>query len=145
MALASCNAGALATAGHGAALGVIRSVVESGKWVSVIADETRSFLQGARLTAWEIVQERIPVTLISDNMAGHLMSRDEIDTMIVGTDRMATNGDVANKIGIYMVAVLTRRHNIPLYVACLLSTIDLDIANGNTEVDPIPWTANSRS
>jgi len=129
--LTHCNAGALATAGHGTALGVIRSAVESGKKISVIADETRPFLQGARLTAWELVQARIPVTLIADNMAGHLMSQGEIDAVIVGTDRVAANGDVANKIGTYMVAVLAQRHAIPFYVACPLSTIDLDIPDGS--------------
>ncbi|WP_133511933.1 S-methyl-5-thioribose-1-phosphate isomerase [Candidatus Thiosymbion oneisti] len=129
--LTHCNAGALATAGHGTALGVIRSAVASGKKISVVADETRPFLQGARLTAWEMVQAKIPVTLISDNMAGHLMSRGEIDAVIVGTDRVAANGDVANKIGTYMVAVLARRHDIPFYVACPLSTIDLGIADGS--------------
>ncbi len=128
--LTHCNAGALATAGHGTALGVIRSAVESGKRISVIADETRPFLQGARLTAWEMVQEKIPVTLITDNMAGHLMSRGEIDAVIVGTDRVAANGDVANKIGTYMVAVLAQRHGIPFYVACPLSTIDLTVPDG---------------
>jgi len=128
--LTHCNAGALATAGHGTALGVIRSAVEAGKHISVIADETRPFLQGARLTAWEMVQEGIPVTLITDNMAGHLMSHGEIDAVIVGTDRVAANGDVANKIGTYMVAVLARRHGIPFYVACPLSTIDRAIASG---------------
>ncbi len=130
--LTHCNAGALATAGHGTALGVIRSAVESGKRISVIADETRPFLQGARLTAWEMVQENIPVTLITDNMAGHLMSRGEVDAVVVGTDRVAANGDVANKIGTYMVAVMARRHNIPFYVACPLSTIDLDIPDGRS-------------
>jgi len=128
--LTHCNAGALATAGHGTALGVFRSAVEAGKRISVIADETRPFLQGARLTAWEMVQENIPVTLITDNMAGHLMSRGEIDAVVVGTDRVAANGDVANKIGTYMVAVLAQRHNIPFYVACPLSTIDLAIPDG---------------
>ena len=128
--LTHCNAGALATAGHGTALGVIRSAVEAGKRISVIADETRPFLQGARLTAWEMVQENIPVTLISDNMAGFMMSRGEVDAVIVGTDRVAANGDVANKIGTYMVAVLARRHNIPFYVACQLSTIDLELPDG---------------
>jgi methylthioribose-1-phosphate isomerase len=128
--LTHCNAGALATAGHGTALGVIRSAVEAGKRISVIADETRPFLQGARLTAWEMVQENIPVTLITDNMAGHLMSHGEIDAVIVGTDRVAANGDVANKIGTYMVAVLAHRHGIPFYVACPLSTIDRDLPNG---------------
>jgi methylthioribose-1-phosphate isomerase len=129
--LTHCNAGALATAGHGTALGVIRSAVATGKRISVIADETRPFLQGARLTAWEMVQEKIPVTLITDNMSGHLMSRGEIDAVIVGTDRVAANGDVANKIGTYMVAVLARRHGIPFYVACPLSTIDMSIETGS--------------
>ena len=128
--LTHCNAGALATAGHGTALGVIRSAVEMGKNISVIADETRPFLQGARLTAWEMVQEGIPVTLISDNMSGHLMSTGEVDAIVVGTDRVAGNGDVANKIGTYMVAVLAKRHNIPFYVACPLSTIDRSISSG---------------
>ena len=129
--LTHCNAGALATAGHGTALGVIRSAVESGKKISVIADETRPFLQGARLTAWEMVEEGIPITLISDNMAGHLMSHGEVDAIVVGTDRVAGNGDVANKIGTYMVAVLAKRHNIPFYVACPLSTIDRSITSGS--------------
>jgi methylthioribose-1-phosphate isomerase len=128
--LTHCNAGALATAGWGTALGVFRSAVEAGKRISVIADETRPFLQGARLTAWEMVQENIPVTLITDNMAGFMMSRGEVDAVVVGTDRVASNGDVANKIGTYMVAVLARRHNIPFYVACPLSTIDMSIASG---------------
>ena len=128
--LTHCNAGALATAGWGTALGVFRSAVESGKKISVIADETRPFLQGARLTAWELVQENIPVTLITDNMSGYMMSHGEIDAVVVGTDRVAANGDVANKIGTYMVAVLARRHNIPFYVACPLSTIDRNIASG---------------
>jgi len=129
--LTHCNAGALATAGHGTALGVIRSAVAAGKRISVIADETRPFLQGARLTAWEMVQEGIPVTLITDNMAGHLMAQGEVDAVIVGTDRVAANGDVANKIGTYMVAVLAARHGIPFYVACPLSTIDLSVASGD--------------
>jgi methylthioribose-1-phosphate isomerase len=128
--LTHCNAGALATAGWGTALGVFRSAVEAGKQISVIADETRPFLQGARLTAWELVQEKIPVTLITDNMAGFMMARGEIDAVVVGTDRVAANGDVANKIGTYMVAVLARRHNIPFYVACPLSTIDMTIPSG---------------
>ncbi len=128
--LTHCNAGALATAGWGTALGVIRSAVEAGKKISVIADETRPFLQGARLTAWEMVQENIPVTLITDNMAGYMMTQGEIDAVVVGTDRVAANGDVANKIGTYMVAVLARRHGIPFYVACPLSTIDRSIASG---------------
>jgi len=129
--LTHCNAGALATAGHGTALGVIRSAVEAGKNIYVIADETRPFLQGARLTAWEMVQENIPITLISDNMAGYMMSKKEVDAVVVGTDRVASNGDVANKIGTYMVAVLAKRHNIPFYVACPLSTIDMNIDSGN--------------
>jgi methylthioribose-1-phosphate isomerase len=128
--LTHCNAGALATAGHGTALGVIRSAVAAGKRISVIADETRPFLQGARLTAWEMTQEKIPVTLITDNMAGHLMAQGEIDAVVVGTDRVAANGDVANKIGTYMVAVLAHRHRIPFYVACPLSTIDLSVRSG---------------
>lgn len=128
--LTHCNAGALATAGWGTALGVFRSAVEAGKKISVIADETRPFLQGARLTAWEMVQEQIPVTLITDNMAGYMMAQGEIDAVVVGTDRVAANGDVANKIGTYMVAVLALRHNIPFYVACPLSTIDMKISTG---------------
>ena len=128
--LTHCNAGALATAGHGTALGVFRSAVEAGKKITVIANETRPFLQGARLTVWEMVQEGIPVTLITDNMSGHLMSLGEIDAVVVGADRVAANGDVANKIGTYMVAVLAKRHNIPFYVACPLSTIDLKISSG---------------
>jgi methylthioribose-1-phosphate isomerase len=128
--LTHCNAGALATAGWGTALGVFRSAIEAGKKISVIADETRPFLQGARLTAWEMVQEKIPVTLITDNMAGYMMAQGEVDAVIVGTDRVAANGDVANKIGTYMVAVLAQRHNIPFYVACPLSTIDMNISCG---------------
>ena len=128
--LTHCNAGALATAGHGTALGVIRSAVEAGKKVSVFADETRPFLQGARLTAWELMQDAIPVTLIADNAAGYLMSRGEIDVVIVGADRVAANGDVANKVGTYQVAVLAGRHEIPFYVAAPLSTIDAKIATG---------------
>jgi methylthioribose-1-phosphate isomerase len=130
-----CNAGALATAGHGTALGVIRSAVAAGKHLSVIVGETRPFLQGARLTAWELGQDGIPVTLITDNMSGHLMSRGEIDAVIVGADRIAANGDVANKIGTYMIAVLARRHHIPFYVAAPLSSIDSSLASG--EVIPI--------
>ena len=128
--LTHCNAGALATAGHGTALGVFRSAVAMGKKIEVIADETRPFLQGARLTAWEMVQESIPTTLISDGMAGHLMATGCVDAVVVGTDRVARNGDVANKIGTYMVAVLAYRHSIPFYVACPLSTIDMSILNG---------------
>jgi methylthioribose-1-phosphate isomerase len=129
--LTHCNAGALATAGHGTALGVIRSAVEAGKRITVLADETRPFLQGARLTVWELQQDDIPVTLITDNMSGHMMSRGEVDAVIVGADRVAANGDVANKIGTYMVAVLAHRHGIPFYVACPLSTIDLNISGGD--------------
>ncbi len=128
--LTHCNAGALATAGYGTALGVIRSAIEAGKKVSVFADETRPFLQGARLTAWELGQDGIPVTLIADNAAGFLMSRGEIDFVVVGADRIAANGDVANKIGTYSVAVLAQRHRIPFYVAAPLSTIDASIASG---------------
>ncbi len=128
--LTHCNAGALATAGYGTALGVIRAAIEAGKKVSVFADETRPFLQGARLTAWELAQDNIPVTLIADNAAGFLMSRGEIDAVIVGADRVAANGDVANKIGTYTVAVLAQRHRIPFYVAAPLSTIDTGIASG---------------
>lgn len=129
--LTHCNAGALATAGHGTALGVIRSAVEAGKRIQVYADETRPFLQGARLTAWELMQDHIPVTLIADNAAGLLMRRGEIEAVIVGADRVAANGDVANKIGTYGVAVLARRHGIPFYVAAPLSTIDVSMASGD--------------
>ncbi|HUO44200.1 MAG TPA: S-methyl-5-thioribose-1-phosphate isomerase [Burkholderiales bacterium] len=130
--LTYCNAGALATAGHGTALGVVRSAVAAGKRISVIACETRPFLQGARLTVWELMQDNIPVTLITDNMAGHLMSRGEVGAVIVGADRVAANGDFANKIGTYAVAVLAQRHRIPFYVAAPLSTIDLKLASGET-------------
>jgi methylthioribose-1-phosphate isomerase len=126
-----CNAGALATAGHGTALGVVRSARDAGKRVSVIANETRPFLQGARLTAWELLQERIPVTLVTDGMAGHLMTQGRIDVVIVGADRVAANGDVANKIGTYSLAVLAARHGIPFYVAAPLSTVDRAIADGS--------------
>jgi methylthioribose-1-phosphate isomerase len=129
--LTHCNAGALATAGHGTALGVIRSAVEAGKQIHVFADETRPFLQGARLTAWELQQDGIPVTLIADNAAAFMMSRARIDAVIVGADRVAANGDVANKIGTYGLAVVARRHAIPFYVACPLSTIDLTVASGD--------------
>src|SRR5947209_8788084 len=128
--LTHCNTGALATAGHGTALGVIRSARDAGKRVSVIASETRPYLQGARLTAWEMIQEKIPVTLITDSMAGHLMSRGQVDLVIVGADRIAANGDVANKIGTYTVAVLAERHRVPFYVAAPLSSIDASIADG---------------
>ena len=126
-----CNAGALATAGHGTALGVIRSARDAGKRISVIANETRPYLQGARLTAWEMVQENIPVTLATDNMVGHLMQQGRVDVVVVGADRIALNGDAANKIGTYTVAVLAGRHGIPFYVAAPLSTIDLAIADGS--------------
>ena len=126
-----CNAGALATAGHGTALGIVRSARDQGKCISVIASETRPFLQGARLTAWELVQEAIPVTLITDNMAGHMMQRDKVDLVIVGADRIAANGDVANKIGTYTLAVLASRHRVPFYVAAPLSSIDLSVAEGS--------------
>ena len=129
--LTHCNAGALATAGYGTALGVIRAAVAAGKKISVIADETRPFLQGARLTAWELQKENIPVTLICDNMAGYLMSKGEIDCVIVGADRIAANGDVANKIGTYTVAILAKEHNIPFYVAAPVSTIDLSLSDGS--------------
>ncbi len=125
-----CNAGALATAGHGTALGVIRSARDQGKRLSVIANETRPYLQGARLTAWEMVQENISVTLVTDNMAGHLMQRGEIDVIVLGADRVAENGDFANKIGTYTLAVLAARHKIPFYVAAPLSTVDLRTADG---------------
>lgn len=124
-----CNTGALATAGYGTALGIIRSA--KGKGISVIACETRPYLQGARLTAWECVQEGIPCTLITDNMAGHLMSRGEVDVVVLGADRIAANGDVANKIGTYGIAVLARRHQIPFYVAAPLSTFDSNIPDGS--------------
>jgi len=127
-----CNAGALATAGYGTALGVIRAAHEGGKRVSVLVNETRPYLQGARLTAWEMVQEGIPATLITDNMAGHLISRGEVDLIIVGADRIAANGDAANKIGTYTLAVLARRHGLPFYVAAPLSTFDLSLADGST-------------
>ncbi|SHK87457.1 S-methyl-5-thioribose-1-phosphate isomerase [Desulforamulus aeronauticus] len=128
--LTHCNAGALATAGYGTALGVIRAAQEKGKQVSVFADETRPLLQGARLTSWEMVQEGIPVTLITDNMAGYLMAQKKIDCVIVGADRITANGDVANKIGTYGVAVLAKYHNIPFYVAAPLSTIDMCLSAG---------------
>jgi len=128
--LTHCNAGALATAGYGTALGVVRAAVEKGKKVRVLADETRPFLQGARLTAWELSQDGIPVTLITDSAAGHFLSRGEVDLAIVGADRIAANGDVANKIGTYSVAVLAKENDIPFYVAAPLSTIDLSLASG---------------
>ena len=130
--LTHCNTGALATAGHGTALGVIRSARDQGKHLSVVASETRPYLQGARLTAWELIQEKIPVTLITDSMAGHLMSLGRIDLVIVGADRIAANGDVANKIGTYTLAVLAERHGVPFYVAAPLSTIDVAVADGTS-------------
>jgi methylthioribose-1-phosphate isomerase len=129
--LTHCNAGALATAGdYGTALGVIRGARDAGKRVAVIADETRPFLQGLRLTAWELAKDNIPVTVITDNMAGHVMKSGKVDTVVVGADRIAANGDTANKIGTYMVAVLAQKHNIPFYVAAPVTTLDLSIATG---------------
>jgi len=128
--LTHCNAGALATAGYGTALGVIRGAVEQGKSVAVFADETRPFLQGARLTAWELVRDGINTTVITDNMAGALMRQGKVNFIVVGADRIAANGDTANKIGTYTVAVLAREHQIPFYVAAPLSTIDLNTPDG---------------
>jgi methylthioribose-1-phosphate isomerase len=130
--LTHCNAGALATAGdYGTALGVVRGAIDAGKRVAVIADETRPFLQGARLTAWELAKDNIPVTVITDNMAGHVMKQGKVDCVVVGADRIAANGDTANKIGTYMVAVLAKQHNIPFYVAAPISTVDLSTATGD--------------
>jgi len=130
--LTHCNAGALATGGvWGTALGVIRGAVDQGKTISVIADETRPYLQGARLTAWELMEDDIPVTLITDNMSGHIMKKGDVHAVVVGSDRIAANGDVANKIGTYMVAVLAKRHGIPFYVAAPLSTVDLNCPTGD--------------
>jgi methylthioribose-1-phosphate isomerase len=129
--LTHCNAGALATAGYGTALGVIRAAVDSGKKLQVLADETRPFLQGSRLTAWELMKDNIPTTVISDNMAGAIMRQGKIDAVIVGADRIAANGDVANKIGTYTVAVLAKEHSIPFYVAAPFSTVDLETATGD--------------
>ena len=129
--LTHCNAGALATAGYGSALGVIRAAVEQGKHIAVFADETRPFLQGARLTAWELVREGISTTVITESMAGPLMRGGEIDLVVVGADRIAANGDTANKIGTYTVAVLAHEHSIPFYVAAPLSTIDLSTPDGD--------------
>jgi methylthioribose-1-phosphate isomerase len=129
--LTHCNAGALATAGdYGTALGVIRGARDAGKRVAVIADETRPFLQGLRLTAWELAKDNIPVTVITDNMAGHVMKSGKVDVVVVGADRIAANGDAANKIGTYMVAVLARKHEIPFYVAAPISTLDLSLKSG---------------
>jgi methylthioribose-1-phosphate isomerase len=129
--LTHCNAGALATAGYGTALGVIRGAVAQGKRVAVFADETRPFLQGARLTAWELVRDGIPTTVITDNMTAALMRQVPIDLVVVGADRIAANGDTANKIGTYGVAVLAREHKVPFYVAAPLSTIDLNTPDGD--------------
>ncbi|MEI6669291.1 MAG: S-methyl-5-thioribose-1-phosphate isomerase [Acidobacteriota bacterium] len=129
--LTHCNAGALATAGYGTALGVIRGAVEQGKRVTVMADETRPFLQGARLTAWELVRDGIDTTVITDNMSGAMMRQGLIDLVVVGADRIAANGDVANKIGTYTVAVLAKEHGIPFYVAAPVSTVDLETSDGS--------------
>jgi methylthioribose-1-phosphate isomerase len=129
--LTHCNAGALATCGYGTALGVIRAAVEQGKKIHVFADETRPFLQGSRLTAWELMKDGIPTTVISDNMAGAMMSQGKIGAIVVGADRIAANGDVANKIGTYTVAVLAKEHGIPFYVAAPFSTIDLATSDGS--------------
>jgi methylthioribose-1-phosphate isomerase len=129
--LTHCNAGALATAGYGTALGVIRAAVEQGKKIHVYADETRPFLQGSRLTAWELMKDGIPTTVISDNMAGAMMKQGKIGAIVVGADRIAANGDVANKIGTYTVAVLAKEHGIPFYVAAPISTVDLATADGS--------------
>jgi len=130
--LTHCNAGALATAGYGTALGVIRAAIASGKKIEVFADETRPFLQGARLTAWELQQDGIPTTLITDNMAGYFLRSGRIGCVVVGADRIAANGDVANKIGTYSVAVLAKENNVPFYVAAPISTFDLSIPTGNS-------------
>ncbi len=139
--LTHCNAGALATAGYGTALGVIRAAVAAGKKIDVFADETRPFLQGARLTAWELMQDGIPATLITDNMAGHFLKSGRIGCVVVGADRIAANGDVANKIGTYSVAVLAQENGVPFYVAAPISTLDLTLASG----DQIPIEQRSRS
>jgi len=129
--LTHCNAGALATAGYGTALGVIRAAVEAGKKIHVYADETRPFLQGSRLTAWELMKDGIPTTVISDNMAGVMMQQGKIGAIVVGADRIAANGDVANKVGTYTVAVMAKEHGIPFYVAAPISTVDLDTPDGS--------------
>src|SRR5207302_1859211 len=129
--LTHCNAGALATAGYGTALGVIRAAVEQGKKIHVYADETRPFLQGSRLTAWELMKDGIPTTVISDNMAGAMMKQGKIGAIVVGADRIAANGDVANKIGTYTVAILAKEHSIPFYVAAPISTVDLACSDGS--------------
>jgi methylthioribose-1-phosphate isomerase len=129
--LTHCNAGALATAGYGTALGVIRAAVEQGKKIHVYADETRPFLQGSRLTAWELMKDGIPTTVISDNMAGVMMQQGKIEAIVVGADRIAANGDVANKVGTYTVAILAKEHGIPFYVAAPISTVDLATPDGS--------------
>ena len=129
--LTHCNAGALATAGYGTALGVVRAAVEAGKRIDVFADETRPFLQGARLTVWELQQDRIPTTLITDNMAGHFLKSGRIGCVVVGADRIAANGDVANKVGTYSVAVLAKENGVPFFVAAPVSTLDLSLASGD--------------
>ena len=129
--LTHCNAGALATAGYGTALGVIRAAVEAGKQIDVFADETRPFLQGARLTVWELQQDGIPVSLITDNMAGHFLKSGRIGCVVVGADRIAGNGDVANKVGTYSVAVLAKENGVPFFVAAPISTLDLSLASGS--------------
>jgi methylthioribose-1-phosphate isomerase len=129
--LTHCNAGALATAGYGTALGVIRAAIEAGKRIDVFADETRPFLQGARLTTWELQQDAIPVTLITDNMAGHFLKSGRIGCVVLGADRIAANGDVANKVGTYSVAVLAKENGVPFFVAAPISTLDLTLASGD--------------
>jgi methylthioribose-1-phosphate isomerase len=129
--LTHCNAGALATAGYGTALGVIRAAVEAGKKIDVFADETRPFLQGARLTVWELLQDSIPTTLITDNMAGYFLKEGRIGCVVVGADRIAANGDVANKVGTYSVAVLAKENSVPFYVAAPISTLDLKLESGD--------------
>src|SRR5207302_4421863 len=139
--LTHCNAGALATAGYGTALGVIRAAISAGKKIDVFADETRPFLQGSRLTVWELQQDGIPATLITDNMAGHFLKSGRIGCVVVGDDRIAANGDVANKIGTYSLAVLAKENNVPFYVAAPVSTLDLSLASG----DEIPIEQRSAS
>src|SRR5205085_5186793 len=129
--LTHCNAGALATAGYGTALGVIRAAVASGKKLDVFADETRPFLQGSRLTVWELQQDAIPATLITDNMAGHFLKSGRIGCVVVGADRIAANGDVANKVGTYSIAVLAKENGVPFLVAAPISTLDLTLASGD--------------
>jgi len=139
--LTHCNAGALATAGYGTALGVIRAAIESGKKIDVFADETRPFLQGSRLTVWELQHDGIDATLITDNMAGHFLRSGRIGCVVVGADRIAANGDVANKIGTYSVAVLAKENGVPFYVAAPVSTLDLTLSHG--DLIPIEERASS--